>query len=137
MNIKIYIKLAIVLTLSIVIFSATGCESLGSFNLFKTSDSNKEYSISSILENAASTVENITSDVIGFTKDFIGDKDFRESEIEKIKEIPNEIKNNIDIFEKNSDGFGLNENNMIVKWASDVYQTIKDSIGNLVDGIKI
>ncbi|EQK42620.1 putative lipoprotein [[Clostridium] bifermentans ATCC 638] len=137
MNIKIYKKLAIVLTLSIVIFSATGCEALGNFNLFEKSDSEKHYSISSILEDAASAFENITSDVIGYTKDFIGDKDFREGEIEKIKEIPNEIKDNIDIFEKNSNGFGLNENNMIVKWASDVYQTIKDSIGNLVDGIKI
>lgn len=137
MNIKIYKKLAIVLTLSVVIFSSTGCESLGDFNLFQKSDSNKEYSISSILENAASTVENVASDVIGFTKDFIGDKDFREGEIEKIKGLPSNIKDNIDIFEKNSDGFGFNENNIIVKWASDAYQTIKDSIGNLVDGIKI
>ncbi len=133
MNIKIYKKLAIVLTLSIVIFSATGCESLGACNLFQKSDSNKEYSISSILENAASTVENITSDVIGFTKDFIGDKDFREGEIEKIKEIPNEIKDNIDIFEKNSNGFGFNENNSIVKWGSDVYQKIKGSINELIE----
>ncbi|MBZ6005680.1 hypothetical protein K1514_07245 [Paraclostridium bifermentans] len=133
MNIKIYKKLAIVLTLSIVIFSATGCESLGAFNLFQKSDSNKEYSISSILENAASTVENITSDVIGFTKDFIGDKDFREGEIEKIKAIPNKIKDNIDIFEKNSNGFGFNENNSIVKWGSDVYQKIKGSINELIE----
>lgn len=133
MNIKIYKKLAIVLTLSIVIFSATGCESLGALNLFQKSDSNKEYSISSILENAASTVENITSDVIGFTKDFIGDKDFREGEIEKIKEIPNEIKDNIGIFEKNSNGFGFNENNSIVKWGSDVYQKIKGSINELIE----
>lgn len=133
MNIKIYKKLAIVLTLSIAIFSVTGCESLGAFNLFQKSDSNKEYSISSILENAASTVENITSDVIGFTKDFIGDKDFREGEIEKIKEIPNEIKDNIDIFEKNSNGFGFNENNSIVKWGSDVYQKIKGSINELIE----
>lgn len=133
MNIKIYKKLAIVLTLSIVIFSTTGCESLGAFNLFQKSDSNKEYSISSILENAASTVENITSDVIGFTKDLIGDKDFREGEIEKIKEIPNEIKDNIDIFEKNSNGFGFNENNSIVKWGSDVYQKIKGSINELIE----
>lgn len=132
MNIKIYKKLAIVLTLSIVIFSATGCESLGAFNLFQKSDSNKEYSISSILENAASTVENITSDVIGFTKDFIGDKDFREGEIEKIKAIPNEIKDNI-IFEKNSNGFGFNENNSIVKWGYDVYQKIKGSINELIE----
>lgn len=133
MNIKIYKKLAIVLTLSIAIFSVTGCESLGTFNLFQKSDSNKEYSISSILENAASTVENITSDVIGFTKDFIGDKDFREGEIEKIKEIPNEIKDNIDIFEKNSNGFGFNENNSIVKGGSDVYQKIKGSINELIE----
>ncbi|MCU9814118.1 hypothetical protein [Paraclostridium sp. AKS73] len=85
MNIKIYKKLAIILTLSVVIFSTTGCESLGDFNLFKKSNSNKEYSISSMLENAALTVENITSDVIGFTKDFIGNEDFREDEIEKLK----------------------------------------------------
>ncbi|EQK46540.1 putative lipoprotein [[Clostridium] bifermentans ATCC 19299] len=133
MNIKIYKKLAIVLTLTVVIFSATGCESLADFNLFQKSDSNKEYSISSILENAASTVENITSDVIGFTKDFIGDKDFRESEIKKIKEIPSNIKDNIDIFEKNSDGFGFNESNSIVKWGSDVYQKIKGSINELIE----
>ena len=133
MNIKIYKKLAIVLTLSIVIFSATGCESLGDFNLFQKSDSNKEYSISSILENAASTVENITSDVIGFTKDFIGDKDFREGEIEKIKELPSNIKDNIDIFKKNSDGFGFNESNSIVKWGSDAYQKIKDLINQLIE----
>ncbi|WGX74754.1 hypothetical protein QJS64_11385 [Paraclostridium bifermentans] len=133
MNIKIYKKLAIVLTLSIVIFSATGCESLGAFNLFQKSDSNKEYSTSSILENAASTVENITSDVIGFAKDFIGDKDFREGEIEKIKELPSNIKDNIDIFKKNSDGFGFNESNSIVKWGSDAYQKIKDLINQLIE----
>lgn len=132
MNIKIYKKLAIVLTLSIVIFSTTGCDSLGSFNLFQTSDSNKEYSISSILENAASTVENITSDVIGFAKDFIGDKEFRDGEIEKIKEIPGQIKDSIDIFDKNSDDFGLNERNIIVKWGSNAYQKFKDSINGLI-----
>lgn len=133
MNIKIYKKLAIVLTLSIVIFSTTGCDSLGSFNLFQTSDSNKEYSISSILENAASTVENITSDVIGFAKDFIGDKEFRDGEIEKIKEIPGQIKDSIDIFDKNSDDFGLNERNIIVKWGSNAYQKFKDSINGLIE----
>lgn len=133
MNFKIYKKLAIVLTLSVVIFSATGCESLGDFNLFQKSDSNKEYSISSILENGASTVENIASDVIGFTKDFIGDKDFREVEIEKIKELPSNIKDNIDIFKKNSDGFGFNESNSIVKWGSDAYQKIKDLINQLIE----
>lgn len=133
MNIKIYKKLAIVLTLSIVIFSTTGCDSLGSFNLFQTSDSNKEYSISSMLENAASTVENITSDVIGFAKDFIGDKEFRDGEIEKIKEIPGQIKDSIDIFNKNSDDFGLNERNIIVKWGSNAYQKFKDSINGLIE----
>lgn len=137
MNIKIYKKLAIALTLSIVIFSATGCESLGGFNLFEKSDSKKDYSISSILEDAASAFENITSDLIGFTKEFIGDKEFRDGEIEKIKELPSQIKDSIDIFEKNSDGFGFNESNIIVRWASDAYQTIKDLIGNLVEGIKI
>lgn len=133
MNIKIYKKLAIVLTLSIVIFSATGCESLGNFNLFEKSDSEKHYSISSILEDAASAFENITSNVIGFAKDFIGDKEFRDGEIEKIKEIPNEIKDNIDIFGKNSNGFGFNKNNSIVKWGSDVCQKIKGSINELIE----
>ena len=133
MNIKIYKKLAIILTLSVVIFSATGCESLGDFNLFQKSDSNKEYSISSMLENAALTVENITSDVIGFTKDFIANEDFREGEIEKIKELPSNIKDNIDIFEKNSDGFGFNENSSIIKWGSDVYQKIKGLINQLIE----
>lgn len=133
MNIKIYKKLAIVLTLSIVIFSATGCESLSDFKLLQKSDSNKEYSISSILENAASIVENITSDVIGFTKDFVGDKDFRDGEIEKIKELPGQIKDSIDIFDKNSDDFGLNERNIIVKWGSNAYQKFKDSINGLIE----
>ncbi|GKZ02272.1 hypothetical protein ANS017_29110 [Paraclostridium bifermentans] len=133
MNIKIYKKLAIVLTLSIVIFSATGCESLGNFNLFEKSDSEKHYSISSILEDAASAFENITSDVIGFAKDFIGDKEFRDGEIEKIKELPGQIKDSIDIFDKNSDDFGLNERNIIVKWGSNAYQKFKDSINGLIE----
>lgn len=133
MNIKIYKKLAIILTLSVVIFSTTGCESLGDFNLFKKSNSNKEYSISSMLQNAALTVENITSDVIGFTKDFIGNEDFREDEIEKIKELPNNIKDNIDIFGKNSDGFGFNESSSIVKWGADVYQKVKGLINELIE----
>lgn len=133
MNIKIYKKLAIVLTLSIVIFSATGCESLGNFNLFEKSDSEKHYSISSILEDAASAFENITSDVIGFAKDFIGDKEFRDGEIEKIKELPGQIKDSIDIFDKNSDDFGLNERNIIVKWGFNAYQKFKDSINGLIE----
>lgn len=133
MNIKIYKKLAIVLTLSIVIFSATGCESLGNFNLFEKSDSEKHYSISSILEDAALAFENITSDVIGFAKDFIGDKEFRDGEIEKIKELPGQIKDNIDIFDKNSDDFGLNERNIVVKWGSNAYQKFKDSINGLIE----
>ena len=133
MNIKIYKKLAIVLTLSIVIFSATGCEALGNFNLFEKSDSEKHYSISSILEDAALAFENITSDVIGFAKDFIGDKEFRDGEIEKIKELPGQIKENIDIFDKNSDDFGLNERNIVVKWGSNAYQKFKDSINGLIE----
>ncbi|GAA0713254.1 hypothetical protein GCM10008904_27310 [Paraclostridium ghonii] len=136
MNIKIYKKLAIVLTLSFVVFSATGCQSIDNQSMIDKTDSQKDYSISAITEDIASAFKTIASDIIGFTKGFVGDEDFRKQEIEKIKELPQNIKNNINIFEKTSDGIELNEDNGVVKGVSDSYQKVKDSVGGIIDDVK-
>lgn len=131
MNIKIYKKIFIVLTISLGIIGVVGCESLD-----KVQSQNKIYTNSDIKKEIKTSLENIMSQSFSTTKELFSNKDLDKKDLSCIKNLSDKIQSDEELFDKISNNTNSNESKNLAESICNSYKKIRDSINEFIKEIK-
>lgn len=131
MNIKIYKKIFIVLTISLGIIGVVGCESLDNVK-----SQNKIYTNSDIKKEIKTSLENIMSQSFITTKELFSNKDLDKKDLSCIKNLSDKIQSDEKLFDKISNNTNSNESKNLAESICNSYKKIRDSINEFIKEIK-
>ncbi|MBC6003696.1 hypothetical protein H8891_07765 [Paeniclostridium sp. NSJ-45] len=131
MNIKIYKKIFIVLTISLGIIGVVGCESLDNVK-----SQNKIYTNSDIKKEIKTSLENIMSQSFITTKELFSNKDLDKNDLSCIKNLSDKIQSDEKLFDKISNNTNSNESKNLAESICNSYKKIRDSINEFIKEIK-
>ena len=131
MNIKIYKKIFIVLTISLGIIGVVGCESLDNVK-----SQNKIYTNSDIKKEIKTSLENIMSQSFITTKELFSNKDLDKKDLSCIKNLSDKIQSDEELFDKISNNTNSNESKNLAESICNSYKKIRDSINEFIKDIK-
>ena len=131
MNIKIYKKIFIVLTISLGIIGGVGCESLDNVK-----SQNKIYTNSDIKKEIKTSLENIMSQSFITTKELFSNKDLDKKDLSCIKNLSDKIQSDEELFDKISNNTNSNESKNLAESICNSYKKIRDSINEFIKDIK-
>ena len=131
MNIKIYKKIFIVLTISLGIIGGVGCESLDNVK-----SQNKIYTNSDIKKEIKTSLENIMSQSFITTKELFSNKDLDKKDLSCIKNLSDKIQSDEKLFDKISNNTNSNESKNLAESICNSYKKIRDSINEFIKEIK-
>ncbi len=131
MNIKIYKKIFIVLTISLGIIGVVGCESLDNVK-----SQNKIYTNSDIKKEIKTSLENIMSQSFITTKELFSNKDLDKKDLSCIKNLSDKIQSDEKLFDKISNNTNSNESKNLAESICNSYKKIRDSINEFIKDIK-
>ena len=131
MNIKIYKKIFIVLTISLGIIGGVGCESLDNVK-----SQNKIYTNSDIKKEIKTSLENIMSQSFITTKELFSNKNLDKKDLSCIKNLSDKIQSDEELFDKISNNTNSNESKNLAESICNSYKKIRDSINEFIKDIK-
>ena len=131
MNIKIYKKIFIVLTISLGIIGVVGCESLDNVK-----SQNKIYTNSDIKKEIKTSLENIMSQSFITTKELFSNKNLDKKDLSCIKNLSDKIQSDEKLFDKISNNTNSNESKNLAESICNSYKKIRDSINEFIKEIK-
>lgn len=131
MNIKIYKKIFIVLTISLGIIGVVGCESLDNVK-----SQNKIYTNSDIKKEIKTSLENIMSQSFIITKELFSNKNLDKKDLSCIKNLSDKIQSDEELFDKISNNTNSNESKNLAESICNSYKKIRDSINEFIKDIK-
>lgn len=131
MNIKIYKKIFIVLTISLGIIGVVGCESLDNVK-----SQNKIYTNSDIKKEIKTSLENIMAQSFITTKELFSNKDLDKKDLSCIKNLSDKIQSDEELFDKISNNTNSNESKNLAESICNSYKKIRDSINEFIKDIK-
>ncbi|SCI67704.1 Uncharacterised protein [uncultured Clostridium sp.] len=126
MNIKIYKKIFIVLTISLGIIGVVGCESLDNVK-----SQNKIYTNSDIKKEIKTSLENIMAQSFITTKELFSNKDLDKKDLSCIKNLSDKIQSDEELFDKISNNTNSNESKNLAESICNSYKKLGILLMNL------
>ncbi|MRZ80038.1 hypothetical protein GKD14_12890 [Paeniclostridium sordellii] len=137
MKIKLYKKLAIILTISLGIFGMVGCELSSKVGNLNNVVSEKLYTTDDIKKEIKTSVKHLTSESLKLTMNFLGNSNFTRKDLSKFRDISKTIENDKKVFEEISTKADSKENKDLVSDIVDSYKKVDKSINKFIDEVQI
>lgn len=136
MKIKLYKKLAIILTISLGIFGMVGCESSSKVGNLNNVVSEKLYTTDDIKKEIKTSVKHLTSESLKLTMNFFSNPNFTRKDLSSFKNISKTIENDKKVFEEISKKANSIKSKDLVSDIVNSYKKVDKSINKFIDEVQ-